>query len=901
MSERLREIRLVTPVVAGWSILFAVSICVASLDYDVLTDTKIEKYKLENLSASLLLATSGVGIWLAVLWASLYRKKSFLRLLMVSILIAGFTFMGTWAYTYLLDTSFRSRVFGNILGAVFISLLCWFPIALVRNFLAWRIVDDTDSIEPTKGRFSLKNMLLLTSIVAVTCGLFVWSEMSMSSIHVLFIAIPAALGMLLLSTMSRFRIRYVWLVAVCLASFMAVVATALSLSELGLDAPRSRRLLKSVFFPTFVGFSYAALLQLLAASYLHWHGILFRFGGTSGYAARRETVRKFPRHLFALASASVMVIAATVGGWFYYQHWVEMKWPIPAEPTTGDLPRLFSVAGHYNTSPIWKSRHSSNENMQTTNKRRRAARAAILDLGSDAVPFLLEQLTARPRDKTDSQVTSRLTSAELLSMLASKNLLEPHAGEVVDVIIAMLNTNDLYATYAYATLMPLRAIGLPNAERALPALKKACFTVDDPYAASHLFSTLFRLAGPNAAPVLLQVLRNKAEINAAVRARAALTLGLMKAEAITTVPLALDLLEETKSGKRFVISAIARFGPAANEAAPQLLEILHASAPEDEMQRTSGEPLWKITLHALGSIRAVQAVPELTAMLSDESLDANAKQLVVVALGEIGPAAQTAISALQAISAAGRDPHSSNLTKLQAVAEVAISRISLPQAASLIHSILRTMRTELDSLRERDTYEILSAGGYDYFNETISSLNVSVFALIWLGSNEDSKIMLHTATPSWNEDLYEAITRLESASIAPHILVLILSTLDETEGGAAQVGSLDSRWSTDGKILALINSLMLGLEADDSSVRATAADLLIAVGPLAESVPADLDRHLKDDDPQVRLRVAAALMQMGAESERVKETLIRSASVAGADVPPHIHPFLDDLSTSLQQ
>jgi hypothetical protein len=238
-------------------------------------------------------------------------------------------------------------------------------------------------------------------------------------------------------------------------------------------------------------------------------------------------------------------------------------------------------------------------------------------------------------------------------------------------------------------------------------------------------------------------------------------------------------------------------GPAANEATPQLLEILRANVsksqpsgnPSDRRhgdygskgmgyggEGFEGNDLWKDTVLALGRARALQAIPELTAMLRDESLDANAKQFIVVSLGEIGPAAKTAINDLKAIAGGSRDPNSDKITKLQSAAVVAISRIRLPYATKLIPSILRKIKKNLD------VSGYGGMGGYGDSDELGTTQEIYFVALMWLGGKEDPEIMMHTATLGWNNVGHgrpSAYRQLLSSTLLPRISHSIWNAIKE--------------------------------------------------------------------------------------------------------------------------
>lgn len=843
MSGRFSEIRLVTPVVVGWWVLF-LFLC-ASVYINQWWD---------EWSFSLIFSMVCVGLWMVVVWLSLYGKMSFLRLLM---LMAGLVTLPCLplATAVLFSDGIRGIDVKNFLEMVGLCLLALIPIVWVRQFLGWRIVDETDCTVSTVLHFTLKSMFLLTTIVAasaaVAWALTTFQHISPRTASRVFLSgldvvVSITCVMLFLSAMSRFRVRHLCFIALLLAALVTVFHW---LRHYG----HGHELM--FFFPTFAEHLCAGVLIAVSAYHLHLKGVLFRFGGTAGFAARREAGVGIPRYLLVGALAGLIALPVVSGGWFYYQHWLVTRWQIPAEPTTLHLPRLFKI-----TQGGWE--HVSDERLL-------AAEAAIVDVGPEAVPFLLKKFTA-PAD--ENLFSLRYAAGRSLARLASTNSLEPHTSEVVDAIIELIGSTDL--STVYGTLSPLLAIESSSAARAIPALRRACLAADEPGVAKILFSALSRIAGPDEVTTLIRVLKDKTIYDARVRASAANAIGWMGSDGISALPLMLDLLGETTDFdvQYPTISGLAGLGPAANGATLQLLEIMRANHP--------GSRLWRGAVLALGRVRATQAVPELTVLLQDESLNTSTKQYVVVSLGEIGPTANAAINDLKAISSGSRDSTSGSVQELQSAAVVAIDCINVPQTPQLIQLLLSRVGTELDSIPKDGSY---SRGEGIHLSAYFS-------ALVRLGAQDDPKIMWHKATPSWNFDRGGMSQRMISSLTPSQISRSIRSAIYRGSRNLEDFGEYDriGRWSTDGRILALINAMAIGLEAADPAIRATAADVLFAVGPLSQAATPVLRRHLEDDDPQVSLRVAAALIHAADVSERVKETFIQSAMEVDDDIPLHI-------------
>jgi hypothetical protein len=125
-----------------------------------------------------------------------------------------------------------------------------------------------------------------------------------------------------------------------------------------------------------------------------------------------------------------------------------------------------------------------------------------------------------------------------------------------------------------------------------------------------------------------------------VRAAAAWALGQQRARASGAVPdLARALSDQDGIVRGLAAVALRETGPAASEAVPSLIKGLKDTDSSVRM----------ICAEALGRVKAASAVPALIAVSRDPGEDLHVLRNVVAALGEMGPAAEAAIPALEAL------------------------------------------------------------------------------------------------------------------------------------------------------------------------------------------------------------------------------------------------------------
>ena len=284
---------------------------------------------------------------------------------------------------------------------------------------------------------------------------------------------------MLLKAMSRMRIRFVWPTA-CLLGLFVAGAIAFGLKFSAGARFGTQRIIDEAFMPTLVGFLYASLLILLTAWWLRSQGVLIRCGGSSGFDAIRDRIVPFPSRAIAVAITCALLIEVSIGAWVYYLHWELIHAAIPSQPSVADLPRLMRLASHKMTVAEGQDR----ETRIKINERRQEATDAIVSLGDQAIPFLLERLTEKP---DGPQFEKLFVAGQLLSKIGAQNSFGEYKDRVITTIIGnqqafsngqfaltklgadavptlveLLEAHDYHTSYS---ALVLERIGLPHAAR----------------------------------------------------------------------------------------------------------------------------------------------------------------------------------------------------------------------------------------------------------------------------------------------------------------------------------------------------------------------------------------------------------------------------------------------------
>ena len=83
------------------------------------------------------------------------------------------------------------------------------------------------------------------------------------------------------------------------------------------------------------------------------------------------------------------------------------------------------------------------------------------------------------------------------------------------------------------------------------------------------------------------------------------------------------------------------------------------------------------------------------------------------------------------------------------------------------------------------------------------------------------------------------------------------------------------------------------MQTDEATTRLAAAELLAAMGSLSLPASPVLRTCLKDENPQMRLQAAIALLLAGQEEEEVYSALRDKPDSAWARVPPELRKLIE--------
>ena len=830
----LFEIRLVAPVFVAWCLLFFGLLSVGITGERVGSEGQLIPI---NYLGPLLYGLGFVGFWMTIVWGCL-AGNAFWRWIVTPSIPVGVALM-TELSVDLARSNFPITIFVAIISGVAIL-----PVATVRRVARWRIVWGERASAPVSGPLSLKAIFVFISLLAALFALARlgtldgWKD---TVLRATVCILPVIWAFLLPALMSRLPIRYVWPVTLVIGALLALVAAwCVTNADSRSYSGRQVSFLPE-FLPILMAYLTGSAGWLLAATYLRWRGVLFQFGGVTGFALPPGVEQTAPvtRRTFLAISASCILLAVAVGGTMYHRHWVLRKWPIPKSPEQAQLHRLFRIASFH------PRRYSPETDL---GPRRQEARRAVATLGPETVPFLLQQINPI-RDERHADNGRTFAATNILQRLARQDALGEHAAAVISKV-----TTDPEAYDAAAILGCIGKPAIPaikealNAgkcqtgaeaiwildsvwgmdaevtENVLPALHRACRVHDG---SELLYAVLTRVAGADALPTLREVIRSEAKSPrsrvVAARCIAGGSLGTEGASLVPDIVELLGVLQDSEDAAR-VIQALGQLGPSAHEATRPLLTILrerNADGGEPEMTHPNGgygdygrmmgdehqTPLFVEAAIALGRMQAREAVPDLIALLEDEALGAATKQVLVEALGDIGPAAKPATALLKELSR--MSPQDEADRALRGSAFVALARIHIRRGPQLIESVLR----RIGELQRQTTKTSEPA---DADEQLVSAL---VRSLVWLGGKNDPSIM---AAPDANPVRVGQI-RFETTFHSPELTLLV-----EATNSVAKVLDGKPEWTAAGPSVALCRALETGLESTDESIQRTAADIWFA-------------------------------------------------------------------------
>lgn len=215
---------------------------------------------------------------------------------------------------------------------------------------------------------------------------------------------------------------------------------------------------------------------------------------------------------------------------------------------------LFAVAKmHHGEGPSYKGRRLSAWIDGLDTPRRMSSEEAIRNIGTNALPYIVDQLQCR---KDERRIQNTLIACESLGVIAAPAVRE----------VAALMDSPAHYHIATRALARMGSIGVETVV--------ACVTNHDQSLSFQAVQSL-EIVGPaasNAVPLLLSCITSH---DSELRCQAARTLGAIGSDAEKVVPALKDLLmDENPWVRRAAIYGLGQFGERARLAVPELIKFL---------------------------------------------------------------------------------------------------------------------------------------------------------------------------------------------------------------------------------------------------------------------------------------------------------------------------------------
>ena len=473
----------------------------------------------------------------------------------------------------------------------------------------------------------------------------------------------------------------------------------------------------------------------------------------------------------------------------------------------------------------------------------------------------------------------------------------PQAGEAVGSLTQRLNHRD--RKVRRDVMAALARIG-PAAKAAVPDLT-GLLVDDDPEIRRDAVEALTKI-GPAAVPGLMRALDDE---NRSVRISALRALATIGPGARSAVPRLVALLAgKDEADRESAAGALGQIGPEAESAIPALIEFLGSNSSHRNWSSSKAGPQHPAA-RALAKIGA-PAVPTLINALGDDREFVRSE--AAGALGEIGPEAMAATSALIKIALSDKDSARRRATD-------AIERIGAKEeelvpglVQVLLHSSERARVCAADRLAKIGT----KAGAALYAlalatkDEEVSVRRSAIRAIGAIGAEAVAAVPALTAVLRKDRDCYDDARRALAKIGAPALPSLLeaKSARESYVRSAAEYAIREIR--AQGK-LAMVPSLVQGLKHETPSARCVCTQFLGEIR--AETAVPALIATLKDDEALVRCAVAQALGEIRSEEsvpaliEALKddEASVRHAAIEalGAIGPP-ARPAVDALKALMK-
>jgi HEAT repeat protein len=503
-----------------------------------------------------------------------------------------------------------------------------------------------------------------------------------------------------------------------------------------------------------------------------------------------------------------------------------------------------------------------------------AAAAALSEIGTDAVPTLIEALQdeqPRVRWLAARAVGKLRKQAKAAIPVLEKNLNDKLAAVALESACALILVNAdtrkpmlvLLACLKHPAA-PLRwqaadaveRIG-PQAKDAVPALK-AMLKDSDKQLPPKAILALTKL-GPEAKGAVPDLATMAKESKSPLRQQAVEALGAIGPEAKDSVPDLIDLLSDKEVFFRLaVIRALGDIGMNAKPSIPRLIEVLQEKSASESKQRPKSDPPMFVMVpgqsvagavaDALGKMgpAAKEAIPVLIAHLRQSK---DGRREVMAALGHMGPEAKAAVPLLTE----------------ELFAPVPLDGTTAANALGRIGSDAKEAVPALEKATHAQHREVRAAAAAPLIRITGNSEKyVPVIVAVY---RDNSVVGLAVSGKGLALD---ALEFGGDSTLKPAFPILV-ETLEITDapGWRIRAAEMLAKIGTESAPAVPQLTAMLHTPKTDWSraqLCASAAKALGRIGPAAQAAAPDLLRVSQDDDEEVARIAADALSKIRANS-----------------------------------
>jgi HEAT repeat protein len=342
------------------------------------------------------------------------------------------------------------------------------------------------------------------------------------------------------------------------------------------------------------------------------------------------------------------------------------------------------------------------------------------------------------------------------------------------------------------------------------------------------------------------------------------------------VPGLLAIVEDTQAPwftRRQAAVTLGRIGEPAEDAVPVLIRLL--DEPIDDPEQST--QLWALKALARFGPLAAEAAPEVVAMLEDESRAALPRLACIETLGRIGPQQPEVLPALiRAIEVSVGSPsarqHPAALER--SIAAVEMLELFGGHASPAVPVIIRATRSDSILLRRAAANTLGLVGpaadpaipalvDLVLFDESDEVRDLAGRALGRIGESAEAPLVQLLADSDPDVRLRAAQAFAEMRSIAPET-DRVLREIAVNDEPPIAVAALLAIWRTTGDVEFVADGGLKWLTNPDREVRMRAVELLEALGPAAEGAIPRLTELADDERPYVRQAARRVLHSMAA-------------------------------------